>query len=66
MSLRSGHLRQDMQNELLIVALYVDDLIFMGNSQRLIDEFKIVIKLEFEMTDLVMIRYFLSLEIKYD
>jgi Reverse transcriptase (RNA-dependent DNA polymerase) len=55
-----------MQNELLIVALYVDDLIFMGNSQRLIDEFKIVIKLEFEMTDLVMIRYFLSLEIKYD
>jgi Reverse transcriptase (RNA-dependent DNA polymerase) len=31
--------------ELLIIALYVDDLIFMGNSQRLIDEFKQEMKL---------------------
>jgi transposase len=28
------------KDELLIVVLYVDDLIFMGNSQRLIDEFE--------------------------
>jgi hypothetical protein len=28
------------KDELLIVALYVDDLIFISNSQRLIDEFK--------------------------
>jgi hypothetical protein len=27
-----------------------DDLIFVGNSQRLIDEFKKVMNLEFEMT----------------
>jgi Reverse transcriptase (RNA-dependent DNA polymerase) len=51
-------------DELLIVTLYVDDLIFMENNQRLIDELKKVMKLEFEMTDLEMMRYFFSLEIK--
>jgi Reverse transcriptase (RNA-dependent DNA polymerase) len=54
------------KDELLIVALYVDDLIFMGNNQRLIDEFKKVMKLEFEITYLGMMRYFLGLEIKQD
>jgi Reverse transcriptase (RNA-dependent DNA polymerase) len=54
------------KDELLIVTLYVDDLIFMGNSQRLIDEFKREMKLEFEMTDLGMMRYFFGLEIKYE
>jgi Reverse transcriptase (RNA-dependent DNA polymerase) len=44
----------------------VDDLIFMGNRQRLIDEFKQEIKLEFEMTNLGMMRYFLGLEIKQE
>jgi Reverse transcriptase (RNA-dependent DNA polymerase) len=52
------------KEELLIVALYVDDLIFMGNNQRLIDKFKREMKLEFEMADFRMMRYFLGLEIK--
>jgi Reverse transcriptase (RNA-dependent DNA polymerase) len=52
------------KNELLILALYVDDLIFMGNNQRLIVEFKRKMKLKFEMIDLEMMRYFLGLEIK--
>jgi Reverse transcriptase (RNA-dependent DNA polymerase) len=52
------------RDKLLIVALYVNDLIFMGNNQKLIDEFKQVMKLEFKMKDLEMMRYFLSLEIK--
>jgi Reverse transcriptase (RNA-dependent DNA polymerase) len=44
----------------------VDDLIFMDDSQRLIDEFKREMKLEFEMTDLRMMMYFLSLKIKQE
>ena len=52
------------KGELLIIALYVDDLIFMGNSQRLLEEFKEVMKEEFEMTDLEKMRYFLGLEIR--
>jgi Reverse transcriptase (RNA-dependent DNA polymerase) len=54
------------KDELLMVTLYVDDLIFMGNNQKLIDEFKREMKLEFEMTDLRMMRYFLGLEIKQE
>jgi Reverse transcriptase (RNA-dependent DNA polymerase) len=54
------------KDKLLIIALYVDDLIFMGNRQRLIDEFKQEMKLEFEMTNLGMMRYFLGLEIKQE
>jgi Reverse transcriptase (RNA-dependent DNA polymerase) len=44
----------------------VDDLIFMGNNQRFIDEFKREMKLKFEMTDLGMMRYFLGPEIKQE
>jgi hypothetical protein len=40
------------QDELLLIALYVDDLIFIDNSQKLIDEFKKVMEFEFEMTSL--------------
>jgi Reverse transcriptase (RNA-dependent DNA polymerase) len=54
------------KDELLIIALCVDDLIFMGNSQRLIDEFKREMKFEFEMTDLRMMRYFLGLKIRQE
>jgi Reverse transcriptase (RNA-dependent DNA polymerase) len=54
------------KNKLLIVIMYVDDLIFMDNSHRLIDEFKREMKLEFEMTYLGMIRYFLNIEIKQE
>jgi Reverse transcriptase (RNA-dependent DNA polymerase) len=53
-------------DELLIVTLYVDDLIFMGNNHRLIDEFKREMNLEFEMTYLGMMRYFLGLEIRHE
>ena len=47
----------------MIVALYVDDLIFMGNSQRLIEEFKRDMTKEFEMTDLGLMKYFLGIEV---
>ena len=52
------------EGEKLVVTLYVDDLIFMGNSQRLIDEFKEDMKKEFEMTDLGLMKYFLGIEVK--
>jgi Reverse transcriptase (RNA-dependent DNA polymerase) len=45
------------KNELLIVALYVDDPIIMGNSQRFIEKFKKMMKLEFEMIEIMV--YFL-------
>jgi Reverse transcriptase (RNA-dependent DNA polymerase) len=42
------------RDKLLIIALYVDDMIFIDNNQMLIDEFKWVMKLEFEMTNFGM------------
>jgi hypothetical protein len=44
---------------MLIVFLYVDDLIFTGNFG--IEKFKSVMKDEFEMTDLGLMRYFLGI-----
>jgi Reverse transcriptase (RNA-dependent DNA polymerase) len=45
------------KDELMMVALYVDNMIFMDNNQRLIDEFKTMMKLKFEMAGLKMMRY---------
>lgn len=43
--------------------LYVDDLIFIGNNVELIKEFKEVMKKEFEMTDLGLMKYFFGLKV---
>ncbi|KAE8729722.1 hypothetical protein F3Y22_tig00003403pilonHSYRG00082 [Hibiscus syriacus] len=41
----------------LFVALYVDDLIFMGNNDEMIEEFKGTMTREFEMTDLGLMKF---------
>jgi Reverse transcriptase (RNA-dependent DNA polymerase) len=51
------------KGETLIMALYVDDLIFMGNNSRMMEEFKRAMMKEFEMTDLGLMKYFLGLEV---
>jgi len=47
----------------MFIALYVDDLIFIENNVKLIEAFKEVMKKEFEMTDLGLMKYFLGLEV---
>ena len=49
---------------MLIVVLYVDDVIFTGNDDYLIENFKSVMKDEFEMTDMGLLKYFLELEVE--
>jgi Reverse transcriptase (RNA-dependent DNA polymerase) len=48
----------------LMVSLYVDDLIFIGSSDEMIEEFKMVMNSEFEMIDLGLMSYFFCLKIK--
>ena len=48
----------------ILVALYVDDLIFSGNNDEMIEEFKNTMIREFEMTDLGLLKFFLGLEVK--
>ncbi|KAG8472851.1 hypothetical protein CXB51_034771 [Gossypium anomalum] len=44
---------------MLFVAHYVDDLIFMGNNGEMIQDFKSKMTQEFEMTDLGLMKFFL-------
>lgn len=50
--------------KILIVSLYVDDLIFTGNDEFTLAEFKQSMMLEFDMTDLGKMKYFLGVEVK--
>ena len=47
----------------MIVSLYVDDLIFIGNDESMFVKFKNSMKLEFNMIDLGKMKYFLGVEV---
>ena len=47
---------------MLIVCLYVDDLIFIGDYG--ITDFKAVMESEFEMIDLGLMKFFLGIEVQ--
>ena len=49
------------KGKFLIVCLYVDDLIFIGNIS--IDMFKSEMKREFEMKNLGLMKYFLGIQV---
>ncbi|GKB06944.1 retrovirus-related pol polyprotein from transposon TNT 1-94 [Tanacetum coccineum] len=49
---------------ILLACLYVDDLIFIGNSQSMIDDLKKSMTREFEMTDIGLMSYYLGIEVK--
>jgi hypothetical protein len=55
------YIKSNQQGNVLIVCLYVDDLIFTGDFG--IEEFKTVMKDEFEITYLGLMRYFLGIEV---
>jgi len=51
---------------LLIVALYVDDLILTGSSTEMIEEFKKDMVKKYEMSDMGLLHYFLGIEVYQD
>eukprot|EP00253_Pinus_taeda_P026125 PITA_26125 len=53
---------KEKDGKILIVVLYVDDIIFTSNDEYFIENFKTVMKEEFEMTDMGLLRYFLGIE----
>ena len=53
--------KTDQHGKILIVCLYVDDMIYMGNLE--LTNFKHAIQSEFEMTDLGIMKYFLGIEV---
>lgn len=51
------------QGKLLVISLYVDDLIFAGDDENMVVEFKQSMMNEFDMTDLGKMRFFLGIEV---
>ena len=49
------------QGKILMVCLYVDDMIYTGNL--MLEYLRTVMKKEFEMSDLGLMKYFLGLEV---
>lgn len=46
-----------------MVSLYVDDLLITGSNPKELNQFKTAMQIEFEMTDLRLMTYFLGIEI---
>ncbi|MCH80374.1 copia-type polyprotein, partial [Trifolium medium] len=55
--------KQDSDNDILIVSIYVDDLIYTGSNKQMITNFKESMQRKFAMTDLGKMRYFLGIEV---
>ncbi|GJV21584.1 retrovirus-related pol polyprotein from transposon TNT 1-94 [Tanacetum coccineum] len=53
-------------SDILIVALYVDDLVFAGNNKKMIEDFKNEMMQKYEMSDLGLLNHFLEMEIYQD
>ncbi|CAL8994803.1 unnamed protein product, partial [Prunus brigantina] len=53
-------------SDILIVFLYMDDLIYTENNEEIIQEFKKDMMKTFEMSDLGLMHYFLSIEINQE
>jgi len=49
---------------ILLVCLYVDDLIFIGNNPSMFEDIKKAITQEFEMTDIGLMSYYLGIKVK--
>ncbi|KAA0047101.1 reverse transcriptase [Cucumis melo var. makuwa] len=50
--------------DILVVCLYVDDLIFTGNCASIFEDLKKAMTQEFEMTDIGLMSYYLGIEVK--
>ena len=50
-------------SQILIVALYVDDLIFTGNDEKMVEKFRNEMMKKYEMSDMGLLHYFLGIEV---
>lgn len=57
------HVKQKGVVDILIVALYVYDLIFIGNNLNLIEDFRKEMMVRYEMNNLGLLHHFLRFEI---
>ncbi|CAL2246283.1 unnamed protein product, partial [Prunus armeniaca] len=53
--------KTDEEGKLIIVSIYVDDIVYTGNSNALLSEFKRDMMQKYEMTDLGLLHHFLGM-----
>ena len=58
--------QKTIKGELLVVAVYVDDLFVTGTTKKLINEFKKDMASKFDMSDLGRLTYYLGIEVVQD
>lgn len=58
------HYKMQGVEYIMLVSLYVDEIIYIGSSMKLIQKFKEEMRRTFEMTDLGWLHYFLVIEVK--
>jgi len=66
MPLFTLYAKGNSRGEVFFLSLYVDDLMFTGSSNSMIQEWKRSMEKEWEMTDLGLIKYFLGIEMQED
>ncbi|KAK8918643.1 hypothetical protein KSP39_PZI022153 [Platanthera zijinensis] len=57
-------MKVDKSGDIMIICLYMDDMIFTASNPAMFEEFKRLMKKEFEMTDLGELSYFLGVEVQ--
>ena len=57
------YLKKNAHDEILIACLYVDDLLFIRNSQQMFYDFKQAMFKEFEMIGSILVSFFLRIEV---
>jgi hypothetical protein len=60
----AGLYRKKVQDSVLIIGVYVDDLVITGGNSQAINDFKRQMKSKFSMTDLGLLSYYLGIEVK--
>ena len=56
-------MKKQVENDVLIVALYVDDLVIMRSNGRWIEDFKKEMMRRYEMSDMRLLHHFFSIEV---
>ncbi|KAK2398761.1 putative mitochondrial protein [Trifolium repens] len=60
------YVKHQGKDDILLVALYVDDLVYTGNNKKMVENFKIEMMKKYEMSDLGLLHHFLGIEVYQD
>ncbi|KAF2284369.1 hypothetical protein GH714_021155 [Hevea brasiliensis] len=56
--------KRKVEEKIMVVGVYVDDLILTGENRNVINKFKLEMQQKFDMTDLGLLSFYLGIEVK--